>query len=160
MPMDLQTENMDLSPSVSLVSTLQRKLGITREQAEGGAGVLLRFVRERLTPGEFRVIADTIEAISDLIGKAPFARCEPDRLRGWLHGWLVALRTWWGRLLRGEIWLWLWTGGLGPLASLSTDFESMGLHQSMISQFAAEVTSYFHDRGGEESERLLHRVLR
>jgi uncharacterized protein VcgC/VcgE DUF2780 len=147
--------------SAELVSTLQRQLGVTREQAEGGAGVMLQFARDRLAPDEFRLIADTVEAVSDLIGKAPVpVRDESDRLRGWLHNWLVALRAWWGRLVRGEIWLWRWTGGLGPLASLSADFESMGLPKSMLAPFAAEAISYFRGRGGDEPERLLERVLR
>ena len=154
------TSRIIMPVPASLVSTLQRKLGITREQAEGGAGVMLQFVRERLAPAEFCVIADTIEAISDLIGKAPLVRDEPDRFRGWLHRWLVALRIWWGRLLRGEIWLWRWTGGLGPLASLSGKFESMGLPKSMIARFASELISHFRERGGEEPGRLLRRVLR
>ena len=161
MPMDLQIDNVDFPSAVSLVSILQRKLDITREQAEGGAGVMLQFVHERLTPGEFRLIADTIEAISDLIGKAPFpSRDEPVRFRGWLYRWQVALGIWWGRLLRGEILLWRWTGGLGPLATISGDFASLGLSKSMIAPFAAEVIPYFSARGGEEQERLLRRVLR
>ncbi len=145
------------STCLTLSATLQQNLGVTREQAEGGAGVMLQFVQTRLAPDEFRIIADSIEAVSDLIGKAPSST--QNRAQG-LRGWLPALRHWCDRFCRGEIWFWRWTGGLGPIGSLAAQFDSLDLPRSMIARFADEVIPYFHGTGGDEPQQLLRRVLR
>jgi len=58
---------------VNLIEQLMDELGVTRQQAEGGAGLLLAFAQNKLGGDQFIEVADSIPAISDIIGKSPRA---------------------------------------------------------------------------------------
>jgi len=126
--------------STELIDRLERQLGVTREQAEGGAGLLLQLAQQKMPAAEFLKVADAIPAISDLIGKSPLAETPCG------NGLLV----WLSRLF----------GGLGGLRPLADPFEKLGMEKSMIPEFHSLVIPYFHENGGQEAESLLQRVLR
>ncbi len=117
-----------------------KDLGVSREQAEGGAGLLLGFAQSRLSSGEFVEIADTIPAISDLLGKAP--RCEVPVLRP----------------LRAAVSRWF--GGLGGLYVLTKAFNQLELDKPQVDNFVGVLLRFFRKKGGVEIETLLSRVLR
>jgi len=125
---------------VNLIEQLVEDLGVTREQAEGGAGVLLQVARDRLTRDEFVAIADSIPAISDILEKAPEFRTPSRRI----------LLPQLSRLL----------GGLGSLAAVKQVFEKLGLPKTSIRRFAEVLIRFFRQRGGPEVEAMLLRVLR
>ena len=125
---------------MDLVERLMEELRITREQAAGGAGLLLGFAQEKLGRDEFIEVAETIPAISDIIGKAP--RCDmaaPHPLRARISRWL---------------------GGLGDLSALVKAFGGLGMDKAMIGQFVSVLLGYFRERGGEGIEAHLESVLR
>jgi hypothetical protein len=126
--------------STELINRLEQQLGATREQAEGGAGLLLQLAQQKIPANDFLKVADAIPAISDLIGKSP--------LVGTPHS---------NRLL---IWLSRLFGGLGGMAELVDPFEKLGMTKSMIPKFVGFVLSYFSEKGGQEVESLLLQVLR
>jgi len=125
---------------VDLIEHLIKDLNLTREQAEGGAGVLLQIARDRLAYDEFVTIADSIPAISDILEKAPEFRIPPRRV----------LLPQLSRLL----------GGQGSLAAVKPIFEKLGMSKTSIRRFAEVLTSFFRQQGGAEIEAMLLRVLR
>ena len=119
---------------------LAEDLGVTAMQAEGGAGLLLGFAEQRLSAEEFARVADTIPAISDVIGKAPRWEIRP------------------ASPLRESISRWF--GGLGGLAGLVEGFEKLGCEKAMIVDFVNALVEFFREQGGDEIAALLRGVLR
>jgi hypothetical protein len=118
-----------------LVEHLVLRLGITREQAEGGAGVLLGFAQQRLSADQFRQVADAIPGVSDLIARSP-------RLELPLPG------GWWNLVLR-------YVGRGGSIVAVAGVFRSLGLNKSLLPQFAAGILQYVRTRGAQEAEAAL-----
>ena len=121
---------------MTLIEHLIFQLQLSRQQAEGGVGLLFWQAQKKLSPGDFLLVADAIPAVSDLIGKAP-------RQAGRSVG---SMRAVWLR----------WFSGWGSLASLRPDCESLGLDRAAINQLTTEIGGYFHQRGKTELVSLLH----
>ena len=125
---------------MEIVEHLVRELGVSTRQAQGGAGLLLAFAERRMNHEDFVRVADTIPAISDIIGKAPrIEQRKPAPLREKIS-----------RLF----------GGLGGLAGLVRAFEKLGCDKSMVVRFVDVLASYFREKGGEEIALLLRSALR
>jgi len=118
-----------------LIEHLIDELNISRQQAEGGAGLLLRQAQTRLSPDDFLRVAGAIPAVSDLIGKAP-RQIGPE---------VGPLRVRWQCLFSG------W----GELAPLRSACEGLGLDRAAIDKFVAVIGSHFREQSGPEVESLL-----
>jgi hypothetical protein len=120
---------------MELFFRLMDELGVTREQAEGGAGALLQLAQARLEPSDFVRVADTFPGISDIIGKSPRYEVPTG------GQWRAAL----SRMF----------GGLGGLAPVAEPFARLRLEKPMIARFAQELKRFFAEKGGAELELVL-----
>lgn len=125
---------------MDLIERLSAQLGVSRRQAAGGAGLLLEFAQRRLNPEEFVLVADTVPAISDIVGKAPRTHYRRPR-------------PLWEQLRR-------WFGGLGGLADLVEPFERLGCDKATIVSMVGALVDFFREKGGEEVASHLQGVLR
>ena len=125
---------------MQIIEHLVQELGVSTKQAEGGAGLLLGLVEQRLSPEEFVRVADTIPAISDVINKAPrLIAAPPGPLREMLSSWF---------------------GGLGAKSGLAVGFEKLGCERTQIDKFVDTLIPFFQEKSGEEVATLLRQVLR
>ncbi len=115
---------------MDLLEQLIDQLGVTRQQAEGGAGLLLRHVESELSADQFLLVADAIPAISDWMAKAP-------REMGVAVG---PLQVWW----QG------WLSGWGGLVPLRASFEQMGLDLARVEKLKGVLFGYFSEQAGQE----------
>ncbi|MEW8230676.1 MAG: DUF2780 domain-containing protein [Candidatus Thiodiazotropha endolucinida] len=113
----------------SLLDSLTSQLGITTEQAAGGAGALFGLAKNRLTNEDFSQIAAVVPDLDSLIAAAPSLS---DATSG--AGAVASM-------LGGE-------SGLGNLAGLATSFSQLGLSPEMIGQFTPIVLEYLQQAGG------------
>ncbi|MCG7862974.1 MAG: DUF2780 domain-containing protein [Candidatus Thiodiazotropha endolucinida] len=113
----------------SLLDSLTSQLGITTEQAAGGAGALFELAKNRLTNEDFSQIAAVVPDLDSLIAAAPSLS---DATSG--SGAVASM-------LGGE-------SGLGNLAGLATSFSQLGLSPDMIGQFTPIVLEYLQQAGG------------
>lgn len=125
---------------MNLIERLMEDLGVTRQQAEGGAGLLLGFAQKNLARDRFVEVADSIPAISDIIGKAP-------------RGEIALVRPWRAVLSR-------WFGGLGGLYVLVEAFRDLGLDKLQIAKFVEVLLDFFREKGGSEIEESLGLAFR
>jgi len=123
-----------------LIEKLIHELNITRQQAEGGLGLLFEQAQWRLSSAEFLQVADAIPAVSDLISKAP-------RELGPGFG---PLRNAWQQ----------WFSGWGTLACLQSRCEGLGIDRAEIDQFIAVIGTWFREQDQTEAESLLLSVWR
>ena len=125
---------------MNLIERLMKEMGVTRQQAEGGAGLLLEFAQKKLSGEQFVEVADSIPAISDIIGKAP-------------QGEIAEGRPWWAFLSR-------LFGGSGGLYVLVSAFAGLGLDKLQLRKFVEVLLSHFREWGGERIEELLAAAFR
>ena len=132
--------HLEGSAEMNLIERLMAELGITRQQAEGGAGLLLGLAQVKLDDEQFVEVADSIPAISDIIGKAPRGEI--------LDG--QPLRAFFSRLF----------GGLGGLYVLARPLDGLGLDKTQVRKFVEVLLSHFREKGGTRVEQSLWTAFR
>ena len=126
---------------MELSTMLTQSLGITNEQAQGGAGLLFKLAKEKLGGAEFGQIAGAVPGIEGLIKSAPASG-------GGMGGMLSGLAS----AVSGA--------DLGSVAKLASGFSSLGLNAEMVSKFIPIVLSFVQSKGGDKAKDLLSGVLK
>ena len=127
---------------MDLIEELVSQLGVNKDQAQGGAGLLFKMAKEHLGSGDFGKIAAVVPQVSDWIGQAP----ESGKLAGALGGLAGAFG--------GK------AAGLGKLAELAGGFSSLGLDKSKIDDFGSIVLNFLKTQGGDGVADLLKSILK
>lgn len=125
---------------MELLSILTSQLGISEDQAAGGAGMLMGLAKEKMG-GDFSQISAVIPEVSGLIDQAPDAG-------GGLMGTLGGLA---GGLGGGEI---------GNLLSLGNGFSKLGMDAGMITRFVPVILNFVKGKAGSGAMDLLSKVLK
>lgn len=128
---------------MDLINQLVSSLGVSEEQAKGGAGMLFKLAQDKLSGGEFAQIADNVSGVDDMIAAAPAAG------GGGLMGAVGGVMSSFGG----------GSGGLGALASLADGFDKLGLDSGMIGKFVPIVLDFVRNQGGDSAAHLLKRVV-
>jgi hypothetical protein len=125
---------------MELVQQLISNLGLSEEQAQGGAGLLLGLLKDKLPETDFAQVSGVVPDSEGLIDKAPEAG---GGLGGLLGGVASSL------------------GGsqLGDLASLAGGFSKLGLDADMIGKFVPILLSFLESKGGEDLAGIVSKVL-
>ena len=58
---------------MDLINQLVSSLGVSEEQAKGGAGMLFKLAQDKLSGDEFAQIADKVSGLDDMVSTAPDA---------------------------------------------------------------------------------------
>jgi hypothetical protein len=127
---------------MDLINQLVSSLGVSEEQAKGGAGMLFKLAQDKLSGSEFAQIADNVSGVDDMIAAAPAAG------GGGLMGAVGGVMSSFGG----------GSGGLGALASLADGFDKLGLDSGMIGKFVPIVLDFVRNQGGDSAAHLLKRV--
>ncbi len=128
---------------MELIGQLIESLGVSEDQAKGGAGLLLKLAQDALGGGEFAQIAENVSGIDDILAAAP------SEGSGGLMGVIGGLMSSFGG----------GSGNLGALASLAGGFDKLGLDSGMIGKFVPILLDFVRDRGGDGVAGLLGKVL-
>ena len=128
---------------MDLINQLVSNLGISEEQAKGGAGMLFKLAQDKLSGDEFAQIADKVSGIDDMMSAAP------DAAGGGLMGTVGGLMS---KMGAGS-------GDLGALASIASGFEKLDLDSGMIGRFVPMVLDFVRSQGGDSVGDLLKGVL-
>ncbi|MCU7883388.1 MAG: DUF2780 domain-containing protein [Candidatus Thiodiazotropha sp. (ex Lucinoma annulata)] len=123
-----------------LLDALTSQLGVTSEQAAGGAGSLFNLAKSSLAPSDFSQIASVVPGIDSMMSAAPVA----DKASGGVGA--VA------SMLGGE-------GSLGNLANLASSFSELGLSSDMIGKFTPVVLEYLQSAGGDTVMEMMKGAL-
>ena len=121
-----------------LVSMLTKELGVTSEQATGGAGAIFDFAKGKLSADDFSKVAAAVPNMDTLLKAAPEAGGGLTKKLGGLTG-------------AG--------GSLGGLASLAGSFSKLGLNADMVSKFVPQILSFVESSGGADVMKILQGVL-
>lgn len=137
---------------MSLIEQLTSQLGVSNEQAQGGAGLLLQMAKEKLGSGDFSQLNDLIpDDVEALISAAPTADATASEGGGVMAG----LGSVAGALGMGDI-----ADKLGDLADLAGGFDKLGLDTGMVSKFATALMDFLKSKGGDQIVTLLQSILK
>lgn len=124
---------------MGLVDLLSSQLGVTKGQAEGGAGSIFQLAKKNLSVEDFSSIAKAVPGIDQMLGAAPKMEGSSSSL--------------------GNISSMMDSNKLGGMAGLTSSFEKLGLSGEMVSKFTPIILDYVKNKGGEHAMNLLKGAL-
>jgi hypothetical protein len=152
-----------------LINRLSLNLGVTQQQASGGAGSIFRLAKSRLQPGQFLEIAERIPGLNELIAgaPAPVARIngQPAAIEnmntaaggaGSSAAGAQSTKERTGRIAglpEAD------RANLGALTPLSAPFAELGMPDERIREFVPIVLEYTRSQAGDPAMRLMERAL-
>lgn len=134
-------QGMDAS-QISLTDMLTRQLGISQQQALGGAGAIFQVAQGNMDPQAFARLSQSIPGMNDMLSAVPVVDESMSSMASGVSS------------IMGE------TGGaLGSAASLATSFQQMNLSPEMVGQFIPIITDYVKNTSGQVTANLLRSAL-
>ena len=127
---------------MELVDLLTQNLGVSEDQAKGGAGAIFSMVKDKLGAEDFGKISSAVPGVGDLLEAAP----KSVGVGGAIGGLTSALG-----------------GGaekMGGLASLAGSFKGLGLDSGMVGKFIPTILSFVQSKGGDTLKNLLEGILK
>ncbi len=121
---------------MELVDQLTRELGVSEAQAQGGAGLLFKQAKDKLSGEDFAKVSSAVPGIDSLIGAVPAGG---------------------GGMLGGVSKMF---GGGSGLAGLAGGFSKLGLDSGMIGKFLPIILSFVQSKGGGGVKTILEKVLK
>jgi len=124
---------------MGLVDLLTSQLGVTKGQAEGGAGSIFQLAKQNLSVEDFSSIAKAVPGIDKMMGAAPKLAGSSSSLSG--------------------ISSMMGSNKIGVMASLTSSFEKLGMSGDMVNKFMPIILDYVNKNGGEHAMNLLKGAL-
>jgi len=121
-----------------LIGSLVDKLGVSEEQATGGAGAVFKEGKNNMSSGDYSQLLSSVPGIDSLISSAPQT--------GGLAGKASSL-------LGGS------GGSATGMANLADSFSKLGLAPDMVNQFVPVILDYVQSEGGQQAMTLLKGAL-
>ena len=121
-----------------LIGSLVDKLGVSEEQATGGAGAVFKEAKNNMSSGDYSQLLSSVPGIDSLISSAPQT--------GGLAGKASSL-------LGGS------GGSATGMANLADSFSKLGLAPDMVNQFVPVILDYVQSEGGQQAMTLLKSAL-
>jgi hypothetical protein len=113
-----------------LVGSISKELGVTADQARGGAGALFSLAQHKMDPASFTKVADAVPGMDALLKAAP------------------------GGAGGGAL------GNLGTMAAAAGAFKKLGLSPDMVAKFVPVLTKFVGGKGGADVAKLLAGALK
>jgi hypothetical protein len=130
--------------AMDLVTNLASQLGVTENQAAGGAGALLQAAKKSLSEDEYKQVDSGLPGIDSLIEKAPEVSESVAGVSEKVSGGAKGL----GSLTKAA-------GSLGQMAAVKDQFSQLGMDSEMVSKFIPVILEYANTQGGQAVMNLL-----
>ena len=126
---------------LDLVGLLTKNLGVSNEQAEGGAGAIFNTASKNMSIDDFTKVTDALPEVTSLMNSVSSS--------GSGSGSLGGLSSMLGKS----------GSSLSTLAGLSDTFSKLGLGSDMVGKFIPIVLEYAQSKGGSQIASLLKTAL-
>lgn len=120
-----------------IVELLTKQLGVSPDQAAGGAGSIFRTARENMTPQEFATVSQSVPGMDDLLAAAPVTTALPGGIASMAGGSIQLEST----------------------TALASAFQRLNLSPDMIGQFIPIIAHSLESTGGSTAAGLLRAAL-
>ena len=126
----------------SLTNTLVKNLGITQEQAQGGAGAIFQVAKGKLDSGQFAELSKAVPEMDSLLSAAP-------KQSGALSGLAGDASSVLGKT----------NNPYGNLAGLASAFKALNLSPDRVDEFVPVVVDYVRAKSGALTANMLQSAL-
>ena len=121
-----------------LIGSLTDLLGVSKDQATGGAGAVFREAKNNMNPGDFSQLLNAIPGIDSLINAAPQA-----------SGLAGKASSMFGSS----------SGSLPGMAALTDSFAKLGLAPDMVNKYVDVILDFVQSEGGQQMMTMLKGAL-
>jgi hypothetical protein len=126
------------------VNLLTGNLGVTTPQAEGGAGAIFSYAKQKVSPDEFTKVAGAVPEMDSLLKAAP--QTQTSGLGKAIGGT--------SSMLGGG------AAKVGGLASVGDSFSKLGMQPEMVNKFIPTILQYVESNGGATAKNILAAALK
>jgi hypothetical protein len=126
---------------MGLVDRLSNQLGVSKDQAKGGAGSIFQLAKKNLNVEDYSSIAKAVPGIDQMIGAAPKAEKSSSTL-----GNISSMVGGSSNKIQG-------------LAGLASSFKQLGMSGDMVNKFTPIIFDYVKNKGGDHAMNLLKGAL-
>lgn len=126
----------------SLTNTLVNQLGVSQQQALGGAGAIFQTAKGNMEPQAFSTLSQSVPGMNEMLNAAPKISNGMSNMTGGISSMMGNANN-----------------TLGSMASLVSSFKKLGLSPNMVNQFVPVVTNYVRTNGGQVMANLLQSAL-
>lgn len=130
-----------------LIQNLVSQADVDENQAAGGAGLLFKLAKDKLSSGDFSSITSALggSGVEDLISKAPAAdSSSTDAGIGGILGTVASMAGF---------------DKLGNLAAIASGFKALNIDPATITKFLPVVLSFVQSKGGDQAKSILENVF-
>jgi hypothetical protein len=120
-----------------LTDVLVNQLGVSRQQALGGAGAIFQAARAKMAPQAFANLSQSVPDMSEMLAAAPQGPPLSKTMPG-----------------VGDV-----GGSIDTMTSIAASFQQLNMPQSMVHQFIPVVVDYVRSTSGEMTANLLQSAL-
>lgn len=121
-----------------LIGQLVDLLGVTRSQAEGGAGAIFKAAKSNMSSGDYSQLLSAIPGIDSLVDAAP----QSSGLAGKASSLLGSS-----------------SGSMKGTAGLTDSFSSLGLSPDMVGKYSDIVLDFVQSEAGQQTMTLVKNAL-
>jgi hypothetical protein len=124
-----------------LVAMLTSALDINTEQASGGMGAILNYVKNNMSTEQFSQLVNSLPGAEGLLSKMPdISKLSSDSSEG-LSGLLDKASE--------------YSDSIKSINDIKKQFEALGLKPEMISNFVSSAQGYLDTEQGQQAKKLL-----
>ena len=127
---------------MGLTDLLSSKLGVSKEQASGGAGSIFQMAKQKLSKKDFSKVAKAVPGIDKMLGAAPKSKKS--------SGTLSSVTS----MVGGS------SSKLTGMAGLTGKFKNLGMSGDMVGKFTPLILDYVKGKGGSGTMNLLKGALK
>ncbi len=136
-------DTVDAAKPLSLTETLMQQLGVTEQQATGGAGAIFEAAKSKMSVDDFQNLTQAVPEMDNLLAAVPPQSGDGvSKLAGGLSSML------------GDS-----NNTLGTLTSLASTFKDLNLSGDMVNQFVPVLVDYVKQNGSAQVATLLQSAL-
>ncbi|MFT7201136.1 MAG: hypothetical protein ACI9UD_002802 [Glaciecola sp.] len=125
-------------PSMNgMITALTENLNVSSEQAEGGLGSLMNYVKNNVSSEKFSVLSSSLPGLDRVLSAVPIITADEGGMSG-----LLSKAAQYSDKLKG-------------VNELKQQFEALGLSPEMITGFGEQAKAYLDTPQGQDAKKLL-----
>ncbi|MDX2367887.1 MAG: DUF2780 domain-containing protein [Colwellia sp.] len=137
----VETDALVMPSTEGLVGMLTSGLNVNTDQASGGMGSILNYVKNNVSTDQFSQLAKSLPGVDGLVSQMPdISQLGLDSSEG--VGGLLSKAS-------------EYSDSLKLISDVQMQFEALGLKPEMISSFISTAQSYLNTEQGQQAKKLL-----
>jgi hypothetical protein len=138
---ETKTDALAMPSTAGLVDMLTSSLNVNNDQASGGMGSILNYVKNNVSTDQFSQLAKSLPGVEGLVSQMPdISKLSSGSSEG-IGGLLDKASE--------------YSDSLQAINAVKKQFEALGLDPAMISSFISSAQSYLNTEQGQQAKKLL-----